>query len=142
MKLNLILADAAQEAPGGKLSALGIGWTRIKQPVPQFAVVGFAEMDPIEAEQPHSLVVVLCDSDGNPIMGGPDHELLRIDAHLQGQLVNDLEKYEVVRLQFGIPVPPGIPLEPGGYEFRATIDGDLDSAAACRFRVLPTDATT
>lgn len=137
VNLTMLLADAAQDAPGGKVSALGIGWTRIPQPVAAFSIIGFAELTGAEAVQPHDLAITLCDLDGNPVMADADHVLIRVDVQLQGQVADDLEEYECVRLQFAIPIPGGMPVEPGGYQFKAVIDDDPAQSATYRFRVTP-----
>lgn len=137
MDLTMLLADSAGDTAHGKLSALGMGWTRIPEPVPGFTIIGFAVFTPDEAAEPHKLTITLCDLEGNPVMGTPEKEMVRIDAELHGQLADDLENYELVRIQFAVPIPGGMPVKPGGYEFQAVMDDANEPAARCRFRVTP-----
>ncbi|MFD3506767.1 DUF6941 family protein [Nocardia sp. NPDC058666] len=136
MKLTILLADAAQDAPNGKISALGAGWTRISHPVRGFVVLGFAELGRDEADRPHKIVITLCDGAGNPFRGDLDEEVIRVDVGLDGGRADDLAEYESVRIQFAVQIPAGMPTPPGGYEFQAVADNDPQSRTSYQFRVM------
>lgn len=143
MKLTVLLADAAQEAPHGKLSALGLGWTRITAPVSGFAILGLVELDNEDLDHPRTVVLTLADADGRPIMGAPAQEMIRIEISLDAPEIPDgRDMFEPVRLQFVVPIPPGLPIPPGNYQFRAVAD-DLDSTTASyRFCVVQQMSST
>ncbi|MFD3704511.1 DUF6941 family protein [Nocardia sp. NPDC058658] len=134
--MTILLADAAQDAPNGKVSALGAGWTRITEPIRGFVILGFAELERREVDQPHKIVITLCDAVGEPFTGDLGEEVIRVEVGVDGEHPDDLTEHESVRVQFAVQIPPGMPTPPGGYEFQAVSDDDPYSRASYRFRVM------
>jgi hypothetical protein len=127
VKATMLLADAVQEA-GGKLFVLGGGWSVRRGAGPfQMGLAIKLEIPWTEANVPHQVVAELLTQDGAPAAtaGNP----IRIEG-----------KVEVGR-------PPGIPagtsldapmalnfngvqLEPGGYRWQLTVDGEVVAEAS------------
>jgi hypothetical protein len=119
----MLLADYAVVSEG-KLTIVGGGWSQIG-PEPSSIGIGLLIQVPWDqANTPHSFSVELVDSDGNPVvLEGPEDE---------DQPVAFGGEFEVGRppgLKPGTPLDfpvalnaTPLPLEPGRYEWRLTID--------------------
>jgi hypothetical protein len=104
---TLLLCDHA-EAVGGKLYINGGGWNVLLRPgVPvNISLAILIEVPWDEANTEHRLRTYLLTEDGQPV-SAPHGEPLEVDGG-----------FEVGR-------PPGVTLEPGGYEWRLEVDDAL-----------------
>jgi hypothetical protein len=69
VEATLLLADAAQVSPDGKLHALGIGWTHTGSPVTAPSAVAFILHVPwSETNRKFKWTLDLIDADGNPVI--------------------------------------------------------------------------
>ncbi|MCL2464730.1 MAG: hypothetical protein FWF28_06650, partial [Micrococcales bacterium] len=83
MKATVLLADAASDATGGKVSALGLGWSQTGVPTSPMAVIVLVDVGWDETNRDLAIAVELLDADGHPVRhlgsgGGPAP--VRIDA--------------------------------------------------------------
>jgi hypothetical protein len=130
MKATLILADSTSGDPGGKLHALGLGWNSTTTPQPPFGIAVIIDCAWDQTNAQHHMVIELVDADGQVVsvqqgpLGDPipavrieaDFEIGRPPGHPHGSPIRQL-----------IPINStgGLPLAPGQYEFKLTIDGEL-----------------
>ena len=91
MKATLLLCDAAQVDPAGKVHILGAGWTVVGGgngvPLPAQAVVAMVHVPWHETVRPHFLRLRLEDADGNAVLVGPP-EARQPMVHEQTVVVN------------------------------------------------------
>jgi hypothetical protein len=124
----MLLADFAQVSDG-KLTVVGGGWSMTgPEPVP-FGIAILIRVPWDQANRLHTLRLELLDADGHPILMETD------DGEAPVIFFDDLE-FEVGRpaglkpgtpLDFPLAVNSGpLPLEPGLYEWRLSIDGEID----------------
>lgn len=122
MKVNVLLADSAQVDPGGKVHALGIGWTRTTAPTNPMAVVVLLDLDDQEtAEKSHEVLLELIQADGKPASIGPANNHVRLTAKIEPQPGSSVE----------IPIVAPVVVQLGpldlaaneAFTWRATVDG-------------------
>lgn len=122
IEAQLILADAAQADPSGKVHILGAGWSRTSSPTAPQAVVVLMKIPWDRANQKLPRKVELLDADGHPV---------EIDTLEGSQRIAQEGSIEVGRpagvaagslldAAFVLNVP-GLPLEPGRYEWKLTV---------------------
>jgi len=135
VRVEAFLADAVQ-ALGGKLSALGIGWSTLSAPRfparhDRVALGIVLRIPPEEAEGQHHLSIRLLGPNGatRPLGRRPDGtELAELDAPFAVQ-ATDAEATATFALNFD-----GLVFEePGGYAFVLAVDGQ--ERERLRFRV-------
>jgi len=139
MKGTLILADAAQGDPNGKVHALGAGWSVTGSPTPPMALILLIDCPWDETNTKHQVIIDLVDSDGRPVsfetgpLGDP-RPAIHIEAHIEAGRPPGLPHGAPVRQQMAIGLGP-MPLSPGQfYEYRLSIGGKvMDSWLATFF---------
>lgn len=137
VKVTMLLADYAQVADG-KLTVVGGGWSRTGPESIPFGIALLVLVPWDQANRKHLMRLELVDSDGNPVM---------MDAE-QGEA--PVVFFDDVEFEVGRPagVKPGtpldlplainsgpLPLEPGRYEWRLTIDGESEEDWRLAFSV-------
>lgn len=139
MRLQIFLADAAQADERGKVSALGLGWRACGSPVPAFAVVLLIEIDWDETNTRHRLVCELLTQDGEPItVEGPlGQQLIRFEADAEAGRPPGAAHGEPQRVPLVFAFPPGLPLQPDRYQWRASVAGFDEATAVEPFIVQP-----
>ncbi|HYI62234.1 MAG TPA: hypothetical protein VEW93_10565 [Acidimicrobiales bacterium] len=124
MRVDVILADAAHAAEG-KVSMLGAGWS-LSRGVTAMAVVVFIEVPWDQTDPDRRFTLELLDADGQAVR-------LRGPKGTQTIIVEGTVKAErPADLPHGIPIalPPlalqigPLPLEPGRYVWRFSLDGE------------------
>ncbi|KAA1250908.1 hypothetical protein F0Q45_07005 [Mycobacterium simiae] len=126
MKVSLLLADAAQADPqSGKVHALGLGWRQCQTPTPPFALVLFLDIDWDETNRPHRLTCQLLTTDGDAVIvaGAQGPQRLLFEATAEAGRMPGAIPGTAVRMPLALNIPPGIPLEPGIYEWRVEVEG-------------------
>jgi hypothetical protein len=135
--IQLILADAAQSAPGGKVSMLGAGWSVTGTPTAPQAVVGLVKVPWDRANQQLPLHLQLVDADGHPVRlpapDGAEDQLIEFTATLEVGRPAGLTIGTPIDASFSVNVPP-LPLAPGRYTWRLDVAGDIRSTT---FSVTP-----
>jgi hypothetical protein len=138
VKITLFLADAAQaDAQSGKVSALGLGWRQCQTPTPAFALVLFLDIDWDETNKQHKLTCQLLTTDGEPVVVTGPHGSQRIsfEAGAEAGRPPGAIHGTSVRLPLTLNIPPGMPLEPGLYEWRVEVEGFAKATAVEAFVV-------
>lgn len=144
MKISLLLADAAQpDTQSGKVSALGLGWRQCQTPTPAFALVVFLDIDWDETNERHRLTCQLLTTDGDPVtVPGPQGpQSMVFEAAAEAGRPPGAIHGTAVRLPLTLNIPPGIPLEPGAYEWRVEVEGFEMATAVEPFTVLGSVST-
>ena len=126
MKATLLLADYAVVSDG-KLTIVGGGWSQTGPEPASFGIGLLIQVPWDQANTPHAFSVELLDADGAAVSFETDEEEGDQPVAFGGE-------FEVGRppgLKPGTPLDfpvavnsTPLPLEPGRYEWRLTIDGD------------------
>jgi hypothetical protein len=122
MKATMLLADYAVVSDG-KLTIIGGGWSQTGPEPASFGIGLLIQVPWDQANTPHSFNVELLDADGGPVV---------LETPEEEQAVAFGGEFEVGRppgLKPGTPLDfpvamnsTPLPLEPGRYEWRLTID--------------------
>jgi hypothetical protein len=134
----MLLADFAQVADG-KLTVVGGGWSLTGPEVVPFGIALLIQVPWDRANLRHVMRLELLDADGQPVLVDTD------DEGEQPLVFFDDLPFEVGRppglkpgtyLDFPVAVNSApLPLDPGTYEWRLTIDGTSDPAWRLPFTV-------
>lgn len=126
MRLTVLLADFAKVEPGGKVNALGLGWTSISTPTAPMAVVVMADLTREEQHESQIRVIraVLCDASGKPVVlhGETGPQELAFESAMVIR-PNDDKQRKYGRLAVAGNIGPDIDLPEGEYRWEATITG-------------------
>ncbi|MFT4299669.1 MAG: hypothetical protein QM597_08550 [Aeromicrobium sp.] len=142
MKAHLLLADHAQQESGGKVHALGLGWTTTRTPTPPQAVVVLLRVPWNETNTRHRLTLSLVDTDGRPVIVGQGPQgrpqPLQIQHEFEvGRPVGVPAGFEI-EYSLTTQLGPGMPLEAGKvYEWRLDINGVHEDTWRTTFFVRP-----
>jgi hypothetical protein len=132
----MLLADYAVVSDG-KLTIVGGGWSQTGPDPAAFGIGLLIQVPWDQANTPHTFAVELLDADGNPVSFETD------DADEQPVAFGgDFEVGRPPGLKPGTPLDfpvavnsTPLPLEPGRYEWRLTIDGESRSDWSLAFTV-------
>ena len=155
MKATLLLCDAAQVDPAGKVHILGAGWTVVgvggnpqgrdgnneSDPgpgLPGQAVVAMLHVPWHETIEPHFLRLRLEDADGNAVMVGPpgDQRAMVHDQPFTARRPTGAPEGITIDVPVVVSIGPGMPLEPGRYAWRLEIDGQSHEDWMVSFHVV------
>lgn len=130
MRVKVLLGDAAQVDAGGKLYALGLGWTHTSTPVGQMGVAVLVDLDmEQEASGSHELVLGLFD-DADALVEIP---AVRTRFTIKLDFVPDAGVKVPVVVPFAVQLS-AVPLDPNRvYVWRVTVDGNEDPSWATSF---------
>jgi hypothetical protein len=132
--VQLILCDAAQADPSGKVHMLGAGWSMTRSPT-SHAVAVLMKVPWDRANEKIKLTIELLTEDGRPVqLRGPTGEQtgLKAEAEIEVGRPAGVAHGSLLDAAFALNVPP-LPLLPGRYEWRLEID---TSTPAAGFTVL------
>ena len=125
MKATLLLADYAVVSDG-KLTIVGGGWSQTGPEPAPFGIGLLIQVPWDQANAPHTFSVELLDADGEAVVLEADEEGEQAVA-----FGGDFEVGRPPGLKPGTPLDfpvamnsTPLPLEPGRYEWRLTIDGE------------------
>jgi hypothetical protein len=142
VKATLILCDAAQVDPAGKVHILGAGWTVVSvvpgSPLLAHSIVAIVHVPWHETDRPHRLRLRLEDADGRAVMIGPAPDQLAPLVHEQLIEVRrppDAPEGITLDVPVVVSVGPGMPLTDGRYSWRLEIDGASDEDWLASFHV-------
>jgi hypothetical protein len=126
MDAQLLLADAAQTSPDGKVHALGLGWSTTVTPLPPQAIIVLVKVPWDVTNVTHTAVIELLGSDGEAVLlPGPEGlQPLRIEADFETGRPPGLPRGTPIDLPLTFGVSPGMPLPPGRYVWQLSIDGE------------------
>ncbi len=118
----LLLADAAQVDPGGKLHILGCGWSATSSPTSPHAVVALIKVPWDRANQPLPLSLTLLDEDGDAVRlpGSVVEQGLVLESTVEVGRPAGLAPGTPLHVPFAVNVP-SLPLPPGRYEWRLRV---------------------
>ena len=118
----LLLANSAEQAPGGMISALGIGWSVTTSPTAPFALILFVKVPWDISNIRHKVVLNLLNDDGQPalIEGSP----VQVTLEFETGRPPGLKPGTPIDWAQALNVGP-IPLKPGRYEWQLMIDGPV-----------------
>jgi Family of unknown function (DUF6941) len=147
MRATLLLCDAAQVDPAGKVHILGAGWTVVGSvagpgeaaALPAQAVVVLVHVPWNETDAPHHLRLRLEDADGQPVLAGPP-DARRPMVHEQAfgvQRPPGAPEGITLDVPVVVSVGPGLVLRPGRYAWRLEIDGASHEDWMVAFHVRP-----
>jgi hypothetical protein len=125
VKVKLLLADAAEAAGSGKVSALGLGWSAISLPMTPTALVLFIDLQQGEfARHEFRIWLSLLGQDDAVSVGEEDSDAtLEFRGAFEAEALKDAGENAPGRVSLALNVAP-LPLSPGhAYEWRAEIDG-------------------
>ena len=134
----MLLADYAVVSDG-KLTIVGGGWSQTGPDPAAFGIGLLIQVPWDQANTPHTFAVELLDADGNPVSFETD------DADEQPVAFGgDFEVGRPPGLKPGTPLDfpvavnsTPLPLEPGRYEWRLTIDGQSEAHWHAAFSTRP-----
>lgn len=139
MKISLSLADFAQSDSTGKVNAIGLGWTTITTPLDPFALVIFLDVDWSETNKYHTIRCELRTADDQKQVmteGEMGSQPVVFDAVVDaGRPPGAADHGVAVRFPLSVNIRTPLPLAPGRYEWRASVDG-FEAAAVESFLVL------
>lgn len=122
LKAQIILCDAAQSDPSGKLHMLGAGWSTTASPTAPQAVAVLIKVPWDRANQPLAMKVQLLDADGHPVLlASPLGQTpVSVDSTLEVGRPPGLPAGTPIDASFALNVQP-MPLQPGRYEWRLEV---------------------
>lgn len=142
IEATLLLADAAQVDPGGKVHILGAGWSITTSPTAPQSVVALIEIpwDRCNTQLPMQLALV--DADGQPVIlpgqpGAPDQRM-EFQSVIEAGRPPGVTPGTAITAPFSLNVP-SMPLTPGRYSWRLVV---ADDNFLKSFTVSPPVATT
>jgi len=118
----LLLCDAAQADPFGKVHMLGAGWSTTGSPTSPQAVVAMLKIPWDRANQQIPLTLALLDSDGQQVVLGDDSnpQPVRTSVDVEVGRPPGLAHGSPLDSSFVLNLPP-MPLAPGRYEWRLSV---------------------
>ena len=125
----ILLCDAAQADPTGKLHMLGAGWSVTSSPTPPSAVAVMVKIPWDRANQKLTTTLALEDADGNPAPGAPAAEAILEVGRPPG-----LDPGTPIDASFAVTTP-SLPLPPGRYTWRLRV---AEQEFTASFQVRPT----
>jgi hypothetical protein len=130
LEVQLLLCDAAQADPGGKVHMLGAGWSVTGSPTAPQAVVALIKVPWDRTNQELPLRLQLLDADGHPVLLPTDTdqpETVDLRSGLEVGRPPGLLAGSTVDASFVMNVPP-LPLPAGRYEWRLQCGEEYFSA--------------
>jgi hypothetical protein len=124
MRVDVILADAAHAAEG-KVSMLGAGWS-LSRGATSMAVVVFIEVPWDQASHERRFTLELLDADGQPVsvVGPNGSQAIVVEGAVKPERVDELPHGIPITLPpLALQISP-LPLQPGRYVWRFSLDGE------------------
>jgi hypothetical protein len=138
VKVTVLVADAAQEL-GGKIYALGVGWSVIPTPTPPHALIILIDVDWTETNRRFNLRAELVDSDMQPVMvqTGVGEQPVQIEGEVEVGRPAGLPPGSSIRVPFVASFGPLVLVAGSRYEWRVTINGEREEDWSEGFHVRP-----
>jgi hypothetical protein len=129
VQAQILLADAAQVSPDGKVHVLGLGWQFTTSPTTPSAVVVLVHVPWDEANRKHTMALDLVTADGHPVMLPlADGSLtnIRVETQFEVGRPPGLRQGSSITFPFSAVIGP-MPLQKNArFEWRLKIDGKED----------------
>lgn len=111
--------------------------------MPPFGLVIFVDINWDETNQPHRLACELLTDDGQPVLipGPVGDQPLRFEAQVEAGRPPGTIHGTAARWPLTVNMAGGLPLDPGRYEWRVTVEGFPDATAMESFQVFRHPAT-
>lgn len=125
MEAHVLLADFAQTDPSGKVHALGMGWSLTRSPTPPMAVIVMVKIGWNETNHPHHMTLSLLTADGEHAVTvpGPVGQVpLQVQGEFEVGRPAGIPEGSTIDHALAVNIAQPLPLEPGRYEWRLTID--------------------
>lgn len=128
LQATLLLCDAAQADPAGKVHILGAGWSITQaspgNPLPPHAIVAIIHVPWNEANRMHTARLILQDADGRVVQIETPNGLVPLVHEQQFEVGRPAGVPEGISLESPVVVNigPGLPLTSGRYAWRLEID--------------------
>ena len=147
MKVQILLADKGTQNPqAGTLNLLNVGWsqTGLSSPAPgvsitpAHAVAVFYEVEPHHCNHPIDLLLELVTQDGHEVQlpGPAGPQPMRVTQQITIPSPGGAPSGTPGSGNTLLEVQPGLPLSPGGYEWRVTLAGEHREEWSASFRVV------
>jgi hypothetical protein len=120
IEAQVILCDAAQADPTGKVHMLGAGWSIAPTPVPPHALAIMLRIPWDRANQQIAMHAILLTADGSPVTLGEPQQEIRHDATIEVGRPPGVAPGTMLPASLAITVPP-LPLNPGRYEWSVQV---------------------
>jgi hypothetical protein len=127
IEAQIILCDAAQVDPLGKVHMLGAGWSLTSTPTGPSAVAVLLKVPWDRANQPLGVSLRLVTADGQPVEV-EGYPMLGVEHKIEVGRPPGLSPGTPIDVAFQYTVPP-LPLEPGRYQWRLIVADDEFSAS-------------
>ncbi len=131
VEATLILCDAAQADPSGKMHMLGAGWSMTGSPTAPSAVAVMLKVPWDRTNEQITLHLHLCDADGRPVTVAAPEGQEQVEVAHRGNLEvgrpPGVPAGSAIDAAFAVNVPP-LPLPPGRYQWRLDVGNDFRSA--------------
>lgn len=126
---QIILCDAAQSDPSGKLHMLGAGWSITSSPTAPQAVAVLIKVPWDRTNQQLTLTLQLLDADGHPVLlpSPVGQTPVAVGSTLEVGRPPSVPAGSPIDASFALNVQP-MPLPPGRYEWRLDLAGETSSA--------------
>lgn len=138
MRATVLLADAAQTDPQGKVHALGLGWTVTSSPTPPMALVVLIEVDWTESNRKFPFRAELLTADGHPVTTQTPlgEQPVTLEGDFEAGRPPGIPAGTPLAIPFAVNLGPGFPLVHGQrYEWRVHLDGRTEESWAASFLV-------
>lgn len=128
IEAHIILCDAAQSDPAGKLHMLGAGWSSTSSPTAPQAVAVLIKVPWDRANQSLPLRLQLLNADGQPVLlpSPVGQTPILVERTFEVGRPPGIPAGSPIDASFALNVQP-MPLEPGRYEWRLELSDDAFS---------------
>lgn len=139
IEVTLVLCDAAQADPSGKVHMLGAGWSTTGSPTAPAAIVVMLGIPWDRANQRIHLVLELTDADGTPVVvpGQFGETTVRIEADVEVGRPAGVPEGVSLEANLAPSIPP-LPLPAGRYTWQLRLEPSGESASKSFTAYAPT----
>ena len=123
----VLLCDAAQADPSGKIHMLGAGWSMTGSPTAPSAVAVMLKIPWDRSNEKLPTAMTLVDADGTPLSVPGMPEGITVERVVEVGRPPGLAHGSTIDAAWAVGVPP-LPLPPGRYQWRLDVAGQQFSA--------------
>jgi hypothetical protein len=130
----VLVCDAAQADPGGKVHMLGAGWNITSHPLPAQAIVAIVGVPWHQSNVRHDVRLQLEDADGRVVTPNGGAPVAMEQTFEVGRPPGVPEGTDL-HVPIVLTLAPGLPIPPGGYMWRLFVDGETQEHWTAAFHV-------